>query len=71
LIDFVPLKFRARLAPCRHIPVTEDGQTIESMYQTATQEEIERSLRTWLQRRIAEAQRSCAEQAKLSAAELC
>jgi hypothetical protein len=71
LIGFVPLEHRTKPVPCRHIALTEDGQTIESMYQTATQDEIEQSLRAWLQRRIAEAHRSCAERARLSSAELC
>jgi hypothetical protein len=71
LIAFVPPEHRTKTVPCRHIALTEDGKTVESMYRTATQEEIEQSLRAWLQRRIAEVKKSCTEQAILSSAELC
>lgn len=66
LIDFVPLQHRAKKDPCRHIVLTEDGQTANAMYRTATQEEIEKALRTWLQNRIADLQSSSAGEAKLA-----
>ncbi len=71
LIDFVPAEHRAKPDPCRHIVLTDDGQTVDSVYRTATIEEMEKILRDWLQRRIIELQRCCTGEAKLAGAEPC
>ena len=48
LKDFVPVKYRHETVPCRHIPLNEDGETIDSLYRTGTNSEIEAALRNWL-----------------------
>jgi len=49
--------------PCRFIPLNDKGQTIDSLYRTGTQEEIEEALRNWLRREISriEAERTLPE----------
>ncbi len=54
LVNFVPKESRHELIPCRHIPLNEFGETLNSLYRTGTNEEIEQSLRCWLQRTIAQ-----------------
>jgi len=39
LLDLVPAENRAHVVPCRHIPLNQAGETLQTMYQTATQEE--------------------------------
>src|SRR5260370_9818098 len=48
LMDFMPKECRYEAVPCRHIPQDETGETVDGLYRTATNEEIERSLRQWL-----------------------
>jgi hypothetical protein len=60
LMQFVPESARKEQTPCTHIPLMPSGQTLESLYRTGTQEEIEESLGTWLRATI---QRLEAEQA--------
>jgi len=38
--------------PCRHIPLNAAGETLHTMYSTATIEEIEAAIRIWLLRII-------------------
>jgi len=54
LMQFVPHEHQEEEIPCRHIPLTEDGQTIEHLYRTGTQIELEEALKLWLQKRIAQ-----------------
>ena len=58
LIDFVPDLQRVQEVPCRHIPLSEAGETLHTLYNTATMEEIENALRAWLKREIAKLERS-------------
>jgi len=39
--------------PCRHIPLTSRGETVNSFYAWGTEEELETALREWLLRVIA------------------
>jgi hypothetical protein len=48
LRKFVPIEFSNEAAPCRHIPFHEAGETLHSLYSTATNEEIEAAVRRWL-----------------------
>ncbi len=48
LMSFVPKEFCSEAVPCRHIPLNETGETLDSLYQTGTNEEIEQTLRSWL-----------------------
>jgi len=52
LMQFVPPEKREERVPCRHIPLNERGDTIESLYRSGTQDELESALRTWLRREI-------------------
>jgi hypothetical protein len=54
LLDFVPQAQRDQTILCRHIPLNEAGETLHSLYNTASEEEIEHALREWLKRKIAE-----------------
>lgn len=54
LLDLVVGENRAQVVPCRHIPLNQEGETLHTMYQTATQEEIENTVREWLRKTIEE-----------------
>ncbi len=67
LMNFVPRKRRHELAPCRHIPLNELGETLDSLYRTGTNEEIEQCLRHWIRMTITQLEESstgaCSEDA--------
>ncbi len=48
LMRFVPKEHRDEAVPCRHIPLNESGETVDSPYRTGTNEEIEQMLESWL-----------------------
>jgi hypothetical protein len=52
LENFVPADKKAESAPCRHIPLTADGQTVEDLYRTGSQAEMEEALAVWLRKEI-------------------
>ena len=52
LMAFVPEDRRRTKFPCRHIPLTELGETVSSFYECGTQEELEAALGRWLRRHI-------------------
>jgi hypothetical protein len=52
LMAFVPEARQGEKVPCRFIPITEHGQTVDDLYRTATQVEIEESLGGWLREQI-------------------
>jgi hypothetical protein len=68
LIDLVPERRRNQTIPCRHIPLDETEATLETLYATATNEEIEKMLREWLPRNIAELERAADYTSRLSTA---
>jgi len=53
LMQFVPPDKRGEKVPCRHIPLTPEGDTLNQLYRGGTQEEIENALSDWLRRTIA------------------
>ncbi len=53
LLDFVPEDHRSQIIPCRLIPLTETGENLHTLYNTASMEEIESVLREWLKKKIA------------------
>jgi hypothetical protein len=53
LIQLVPPEFRDAKIPCRHIPFSSDGETLDSLYRYADQFEIEDIFGMWLQETIA------------------
>ena len=54
LINFVPPEQRETHFPCRHIPLTDQGETVNTFYEWGTEEELEAALDTWLRRTIEE-----------------
>ena len=48
LMKFVPPSRVNAQTPCRHIPLNKDGETVASLYESATQLEIEEALGNWL-----------------------
>jgi hypothetical protein len=47
-MQFVPSEKRAEKVPCRYIPLNKQGDTVESLYRSGTQEELESAVREWL-----------------------
>ncbi len=54
LIDLVPLSERNQAIPCRHIPLTPAGDTLDSLYRWGTQAEIEELYGKWLRANVRE-----------------
>jgi hypothetical protein len=52
LMDFVPPEARAQSVPCHHIPLNQRRETVETIERSATQQELEESIKTWLRKRI-------------------
>jgi len=48
LMEFVPLADRKQAVPCRHIPLTDTGETLDSLYRWGDQSEIEDTMKRWL-----------------------
>lgn len=53
LMQFVPADRRGEKVPCRHIPLTAEGDTLIQLYRGATEPEIDEALIDWLQSTIA------------------
>ena len=51
LMQLVPGDLRTKKIPCRYIPLSERGETVDSFYRTGTQEELEATVAQWLKRR--------------------
>lgn len=52
LMQLVPPEKRGAKVPCRYIRLNDRGDTIESLYRSGAQEELESALRSWLTREI-------------------
>jgi hypothetical protein len=52
LIELVPANRRRERAPCRHIPLNNEGETLDSLYRTGTRDEIEAATAKWLKAEI-------------------
>jgi hypothetical protein len=52
LIELVPEERRKEKIPCRQIPLSERGDTIDFYYRTGTVEDLEAALRNWLKATI-------------------
>jgi hypothetical protein len=52
LMQFVPEEARKEQTPCTHIPMSLRGDTLDSLYRTGTQQEIEESVGAWLRTTI-------------------
>ena len=53
LMQFVPAEKQGEKVPCRHIPITPDGDTLLHLYRGSTEPEIEETMIAWLKREIA------------------
>jgi hypothetical protein len=58
LLDFVPEEHHGQLVPCRYIPLNDAGETLQSLYNTATIDEIENAAGEWLTKKIEELKQS-------------
>src|SRR5579864_6886374 len=65
LMQLIPEDQRDKKIPCRYIPLTKDGETIDSFYHTGTQEELETAVWEWLKNTISTLER---EEAKSTSA---
>jgi hypothetical protein len=52
LTQLVPPERRGQSVPCRFIPLNDKDDTVDSLYRTGTQIEIEEVLSDWLRREI-------------------
>ena len=52
LEQFVPEGHRLESIPCRFIAITKEGQTVEDLYRTGSQQEMEAALAHWLKEQI-------------------
>lgn len=57
LEQFVPDGQKAERIPCRFIRLTKEGQTVEDLYRTGSQVEMEEALANWLRAQIARIER--------------
>ncbi|HKD03848.1 MAG TPA: hypothetical protein VKB77_15530 [Terriglobales bacterium] len=53
LNDFVPNNCQEENVPCHHIPLNQEGETVDSMERQCSQVELEDAVKTWLRRTIA------------------
>jgi hypothetical protein len=61
LMQFVPNELHAEQIPCRFVPLTAEGLTVDTLYRCATAAESEEAMRSWLHRRIREIEREICE----------
>jgi len=66
LIDFVPVDRRDTHFPCRHIHLTDLGETVNTFYETGTEEELEVALGQWLRQTILELEGSAKARALMA-----
>jgi hypothetical protein len=52
LAEFVPEALRQEKEACRFIELTREGQTLEDLYRTGSQVEIEAAMANWLRAQI-------------------
>ncbi|HTT21937.1 MAG TPA: hypothetical protein VMG82_23610 [Candidatus Sulfotelmatobacter sp.] len=68
LEQFVPEGQRKESIPCRLIPLTSDGMTVEDLYRIGSQIEMEEALAKWLRAQIARIEQERGLSAKEGAA---
>jgi hypothetical protein len=57
LEQFVPQGQRSEVVPCRFIQLTEQGQTVDDLYRSGRQLEMEEALGRWLRAQIEKIER--------------
>jgi hypothetical protein len=70
LMTFVPPQWRYERVPCRHIPLNDAGESLDSLYRTETIEEIERILENWLVENIHQLEQPREPREKISGRQL-
>ncbi len=68
LYAFVPERSRNETVPCHHIPLNDQGDTLESVDRGYNQSEIEEKLRNWLRATIARLEAQQKREQKVPAA---
>lgn len=53
LMQLVPLRHHYRAVPCRYIPLTEAGETLDTLYRWGTMDDLNLIFRRWLVQTIA------------------
>jgi hypothetical protein len=48
LMQFAPSECRSEAAPCQQIQLNDARETVDSLYRTGTQEELEKTVGSWL-----------------------
>ena len=64
ILQLAPQHVRDQKVPCRHIPITENGRTIDWFYRNGTQEELETAFEHWLKSATALLEREQTERQK-------
>jgi hypothetical protein len=64
LMGFVPGDLKGQTLPCRFIPLTAKGETIDYFYRCGTQLELEEALTAWLRKEISTIEERTAVQAE-------
>jgi hypothetical protein len=52
LSQLAPREFRFNRAPCRHISLNGNGDTVDSLYRSGAHQDLETAVRSWLQATI-------------------
>jgi hypothetical protein len=65
MMQVVPADSQQKNFPCRHIPLNEQGETLDLLYRTDTQKEIETVFKDWLKTTIARLERERAESVRV------
>lgn len=61
LMQLTPEDCRDKKIPCRYIPLSENGETIDSFYRAGTEEELEAAVAQWLKNTITRLEREKVE----------
>ena len=62
LHDFVPPERRSEVVPCHHIPLNEEGETVETLELKDNQQKMEETVKNWLRAKIREIEERSAEE---------
>jgi len=57
-MQFVPSECRSEATSCQQIQLNDAGETVDSVYRTGTQEELEEAVGSWLMATIKRLRRS-------------
>lgn len=66
LTKLAPHNLRSKKTPCRYIPLNENGETLDSLYRSNSQEETEFVVQKWLKTKVAQLERERADMTNAS-----